>query len=201
MKPKKITKLQILECQGYTKEEAFKDLPFNPCSPLIKGHNITGAWKKAGKPVIGSVIFRRWIVLELMKRTKSTPGYGVYIVLSPPKEDTRTKPFAIINNKVEGIREWKFVYQIREDELKVRFEDDENAEIRLITPGPVVETCERKDEAIERMKKLISENRKSYSLIPVKIPNVTPIAAFGLYVPSVRAKKGTFIACGINKED
>ena len=34
----------------------------------------------------------------------------------------------------------------------------------------------------------------------MKIPDIAPIAAFGIYTPSSGAKEGTFIACGINSD-
>ena len=36
--------LQIKECIGYTKDDAFKYLNFDPNHPLIKGTNCTQAW-------------------------------------------------------------------------------------------------------------------------------------------------------------
>lgn len=44
----------IKECQGYTKDEAFAFLKFNPNSPLIKGANATQAWNLAGRPMVGT---------------------------------------------------------------------------------------------------------------------------------------------------
>ena len=36
--------IKIKECTGYTKEEAFAGLRFDPNNPLIKGANATQAW-------------------------------------------------------------------------------------------------------------------------------------------------------------
>ena len=74
-------------------------------------------------------------------------------------------------------------------------------EISVTEPGLVVEVCDSKAEALDKMKKLITTTHKCYSILPVKVPNIAPIAAFGLYTPSSGAKEGTFIACGINKTE
>ena len=51
--------LKIVECKGYTKEEAFANLRFDPNSPIIPGTNATQAWNRAGKPIPGSLDFKR----------------------------------------------------------------------------------------------------------------------------------------------
>ncbi len=209
-------KLKIIECKGYTKDEAFKNLNFDPNSVVISGANATQAWAKAGKPVIGSVAFKRFIIQQLEDKTKNQPGYGVHIVLDPPVQDIRKRPYTIINNKVSGTREWKFIYQIREDILDLNIlstptiDDDGNLvttdgeaaiDVSVVSPGMVVEVCSSKSEAVNKVKELITANRRSYTIVPVKVPDIAPIAAFGIYTPSSGAKEGTFIACGIDREE
>lgn len=206
--------LKMIECRGFTKDEAFKDLNFDPNNPVIPGVNATQAWNKAGSPIPGTVDFKRFITLQLEEKTKYKPGYGIHIVLSPPVRDIRRRPYSIINNKTAGTREWTFKYYIREDMLDVTWLDDyeqnedgeivqadtESMEITVTQPGPVVEICDSKAEALRKMKDLITATHKCYSILPVKVPNITPVAAFGLYTPSNGAKEGIFLACGINKE-
>ena len=207
--------LKIVECKGYTKEEAFAHLHFDPNSPVIPGVNATQAWHKAGSPIVGSQAFKQFITQQLEWKTKNKPGYGIHIVLSPSKRDIRNRPYTIINNKTEGTREWQFVYQIREDVLDINWEvepeydDDgemipgtgEGAEISVMETGRIVDVCASKADACKRVKELITATHKCYSILPVKVPNIAPIAAFGIYTPSSNAKEGTFIACGIDKED
>lgn len=207
--------LKIVECKGFTKDEAFANLNFDPNSPVIPGTNATQAWHKAGKPNVNTQEFKRFITQQLEDKTKNEPGFGIHIVLEAPIKDIRRRPYTVINNKVVGTRDWKFVYQIREDVLDVNWlaepeynEDgdlvpgtEEQMEISVVEPGLVVEVCESKAEAFEKMKKLITTTHKCYSILPVKVPNIAPIAAFGIYTPSSGAKEGTFIACGINKEE
>jgi len=205
--------LQIIECQGYTKEEAFAPLEFDPDSPMIPGVNATYAWYKAGKPNINTVNFRRFIVEQLEKKTKNEPGFGVYIMLKQPVKDIRKKPFTIVNCKTETTRKWKIIYQIREDDLSIKYlkepiydeygeltdESQDSMEIAINKMGLIVDTCESKADALTKIKELITSTHKCYSLIPVKVPDVTSVAAFGFYTPSANAKKGIFIACGYNK--
>ena len=207
--------LKIVECKGYTKEEAFANLRFDPNSPIIPGTNATQAWNRAGKPIPGSLDFKRFVTQQLEEKTKSKPGFGIHIVLDPPIKDVRRRPYTVINNKATGTREWKFVYEIREDILDVNWlanpsiDEDGNMtqvgedvmEISVVEPGLVVEVCESKSEALEKMKELITQTHKCYSILPIKVPDIAPIAAFGIYTPSSGSKEGTFIACGINKED
>lgn len=200
--------LKIVECKGFSKEEAFASLKFDPDSPVVQGCNATQAWTKAGKPVPGTKDFKLFAIEQLEKKTKNEPGYGIYIVIDSPKEDIRLRPYTIINNKTEEIRNWTLTYIIREDKLSItssgeETEDDaENiADIWVVEPGLVVAKCFSKSEAIEKVKELITQTHKNYSIIPIKTTNITPIAAFGLYTPSNNAKKGTFFAIGIDKEE
>lgn len=203
-----MNRLKIIECQGYTKEEAFKELSFNPNSPVIAGSNATQAWKQAGSPNINSMEFKRFIAQQLDVKTKNQPGFGVHIVLDAPVPDVRTRPYEIFNNKAFATRDWKFVYQIREDVLHVEnsSKEDDNGEmqdvveISVIEPGKVVEECDSKQKALQKAKELTAKTKKSYSILAVKIPDIAPISAFCVYTPSSNAKKGTFIACGINEE-
>jgi hypothetical protein len=194
----------IKECQGYTKEEAFANLRFNPNSPIIKGANATQAWNLAGRPTIGTAKFKQFAIEQLADKTKFAPGYGIHIVLDSNMEDKRKRPYSVINNKTIGTREWKFKYQIREDIITVEqteYSDDETGlNITVAERGMVVEECDSKAEALEIAKQLTAINHKDYSIVAIKVPDIAPISAFVLYTPSKNAKMGTFIACGINEE-
>lgn len=193
----------IKECQGYTKEEAFAGLRFDPNSPLIKGANATQAWNLAGRPTIGTTKFKQFVVEQLADKTKFEPGYGIHIVMDASVEDKRKRPYTVINNKTIGTREWKFKYQIREDVIdfeEIETEDYQDVSITVAERGMVIEECDSKAEALEIAKKLTTLNHKNYSVVAIKVPDKSPISAFVLYTPSKNAKVGTFIACGINGE-
>ena len=71
--------LKIIECKGYTKEEAFAGLNFDPNNEIIPGVNATQAWNKAGRPIVGSVAFKRFITEELEKKVEvSVDGETVF---------------------------------------------------------------------------------------------------------------------------
>ena len=193
----------IKECQGYTKDEAFASLKFNPNSPLIKGANATQAWNLAGRPMIGTTKFKQFVVEQLADKTKFAPGYGIHIVMDSNVEDKRKRPYSVINNKTIGTREWKFKYQIREDLIDfniIESDGDEDAIITVAERGMVIEECDSKAEALEIAKRLTTQNHKNYSIVAIKVPDKSPISAFVLYTPSKNARVGTFIACGINSE-
>ena len=205
--------LKIKECSGFTKEEAFKDLKFNPDCPLIKGSNATQAWIKYGQPFPGTMEFKRFASQQLTEKTKLQPGYGLHIVLETPTVDTRKRPYTIINNKTETTREWSFVYFIREDELELstlptkdideygdEIEGAEEIDVSIVKMGRIVDQCDSKAKAIQRMKDLTSKNHKDYSALAVKVPDVNPIAAYSVYTPGANTKEGKFIAFGIDAE-
>lgn len=207
--------LKIVECRGFTKDEAFANLNFDPNSPVIPGTNATQAWNKAGKPIPGTVDFKRFVTQQLEEKTKNAPGYGIHIVLDPPIKDVRKRPYTIVNNKATGTREWKFQYWIREDKLDITWftepkydeydgsieSTEEQFAINVVEPGLIVEVCDSKAKALEIAKERTAKTHKCHSIIAVKVPNIAPIAAYCLYTPSASAKEGTFIACGINKVD
>jgi hypothetical protein len=193
----------IKECQGYTKDEAFASLKFNPNSPLIKGANATQAWNLAGRPMIGTTRFKQFVVEQLADKTKFAPGYGIHIVMDSNVEDKRKRPYSVINNKTIGTREWKFKYQIREDLINfdvIESDGYEDVNITVAERGMVIEECDSKAEALEIAKRLTTQNHKNYSIVAIKVPDKSPISAFVLYTPSKNARVGTFIACGINSE-
>lgn len=207
--------LKIVECKGFTKDEAFANLNFDPNSSVIPGVNATQAWTRAGKPNVNSLEFKRFVIEQLEEKVKNKPGFGIHIVIEPPIKDIRRRPYTVVNCKAVATREWKIVYYIREDKLDINYlkepiydefgeltsESEESMEVSIVKPGEIVEVCESKAEALAKMKELISATHKCYSILVVKEPNIAPIAAFGFYTPSANAKEGLFIACGFDKEE
>lgn len=190
--------LKIKECKGYTTQEAFKDLNFVADDPLIKS-NVTNSWFNAGKPYPGTTAFKLWATKILDKRTRTLPGKGLYIVIRPPIPDTRRLPFTVVNDRERTVKKWVRIYQIREDLISLRTEGNE-ASISIREEGPIVAECPLKKDAIEKMKELTIQNHKSYSLLCVKIPAENRISAVCVYTPSKKARKGKYIAFGINAE-
>lgn len=208
-----MSSLKIKECKGFTKDEAFANLDFIPHHQAISGANCTQAWNKAGRPLPGTKDFKIFAVEQLAEKTKNAPGFGLYIVLDSPSPDTRRRPYSIINNVVDGTREWTFKYLIFQadiicSEFPITSTDDNGDIIKegtFIEPtitkyGEVVEIVDSKAEAFARVKDLTSENRKSYAFYAVKVPDKMPIAGYSIYTPAQGTKIGTFIAFGYNEE-
>lgn len=206
-----INNIKIKECKGFTKSEAFADLNFDPDCSLIKGANATRAWVLYGKPFPGTEDFRKFAEQQLIEKTKLKPGYGLHIIMENPVLDNRNRPYTVINNKTKSSREWKFVYLIREDQIKLsniprKYIDEDGIEVNdtetdvsIIKVGKIVDQCSSKSSAIERMKELTIKNHKDYSALAVKVPDVNPIAAHSIYTPGVNTKEGRFVAFGIDK--
>lgn len=205
--------LKIIECHGFTREEAFRDLHFDPACLAIRGNNATQAWVKYGKPIPGTLEFKKFVSQQLMEKTKGVPGLGLHIVLEQPVQDTRRRPYTIINMIGKGTREWILKYQIREDDIVVDtipsksvdydgtlMKDAEIPDINVAKIGPVVAECDSKAAAIYKAKQLTTLTHKNYSIIPVKVPDKTPISAFTLYTPAVNTKEGIYIAFGIDRD-
>ena len=205
-------KLKIVECHGYTREEAFKDLNFDPACAAIRGNNATQAWIKYGKPIPGTLEFKRFVSQQLMEKTKCVPGLGLHIVLEQPVQDTRKRPYMLVNMIGKGTREWILKYEVREDDIIVDslpsksvdfdgtlVDGEEVPDISIAHVGPVIAVCDSKALAIAEAKRLTTLKRRNYSVIPVKVPDKTPISAFTLYTPASNTKEGIFIAFGIDK--
>ena len=186
--------LKIVECHGYTRDEAFKDLRFDPACSAIRGNNATQAWVKYGKPIPGTLEFRRFVSQQLM-------------------EDTRKRPYTLVNMIGKGTREWILKYQIREDEIVINsipskgvdydgelIDEEEIPDVSIAKIGPVIEECDSKAEAIMEAKRLTALTHRNYSIIPIKVPDKTPVSAFTLYTPASRTKEGVYVAFGFDRE-
>lgn len=187
--------LQIVECKGYNREEAFKDLDFKPT--VFKGSNATFAWRLAGCPIPGSEDFKKWAIEQLNNKTQGIAGFGLYIITEPYNPDYRLTPCKIINNKTVGISSWHIKYWVREDELDI----DKDGIINVTKVGQLLAVCDKKHEAIEFAKEYTSKTHKNCSFLRVKVPDNNFVSGYSIYSPGAAAKKGTFIAFGYNKID
>ena len=204
--------LKIIECKGYTKEEAFAELDFDPNHPAIPGCNATQAWNKAGKPIPGTLDFKRFVIQQLAEKTKSVPGLGIHIVIESPIKDTKKRPYTVINKKTEGVRDWHYSYFIQEAELSVNelptletdidgnvIQGEKEIDITILNRGAVVDITDNKADALQRVKELTTQTHKDYAILVVQTPDISPIAGYSIYTPSAGTKKGTWIAAGYNK--
>lgn len=205
--------MKVQECKGFTKEEAFADLDFIPNYIAIPGTNCTQAWNKVGRPLPGTTDFKVFAAEQLAEKTKNVPGLGLYIVVDPPVQDTRRRPYTVINKVVGGTREWAIKYLIFEadiilDEFPTTTTDDNGDIVRdssftepaIAEYGKIINIVDSKALALSTVKDLTAKNKKSYAFFAVKVPDRTPIAGYSIYTPSAGTKEGTYIAFGFNKE-
>ena len=189
----------IKEAQGYSKEKAFATTGLEV--DVDKLRNATISWKKAGAPVSGKAL--QEFAAAYIKEKKA---YGIYLVINPASDDTRRRPYTVINEVTKGKRKTTTVYQVKHADLKLTSKeveglDEEGNEITtkevtatVSNKGAVEGRAAKKDQALALMKDLIKENRKDYVIEIVKeVTEGQPYAAYGVYTPSKQAEVGKFI--------
>lgn len=189
--------MRITEAQGYNKEKAFETTGLE--ADVKRLTNATILWKKAGAPLSGKKLndfFTDYI--------KTKKVYGAYVVVENAVDDTRERPYSVINEATVGKRKYTTVYQVKPAEFKVQYElvtDEETGEevkvpsnVTVVATGSVEGRASKKDVAIKLMKTLIKENRQPYVVELVKeVTEGQKYAAYGQYTPSKSAELGKFI--------
>lgn len=187
--------MKIAEAQGYSKQKAFETTGFEIDFERLK--NATQSWKKVGAPLSGKKLNE-----FLEAYTKSNKVSGVYIVVESASDDTRERPYKVINEATKGKRKSKTTYQVKEAELKVKYhntKDEEGndvlvPEVTVVSSGKVEGRAPKKDQAVKLMKDLIKQNKKNYVIEIVKeITEGQKFAAYGEYTPSKSAEVGKFL--------
>lgn len=124
------------------------------------------------------------------------------MVIEAASDDTRLRPYSVINEVTTGKRKTTTFYQVIEAELKVKTktvtneagEEVEKHEVEVLDLGAVATKAERKDTAMKAMKELIEENKRNYAIKIVKeVTDGQPYAGYGIYTPSKSAKQGKFM--------
>ena len=123
--------MRTVEAQGYNKEKALEATGLDVQLDMLK--NATQAWKKAGSPLSTKAL--NAFMSEYMKKNKVV---GSYIVVDSASDDTRLRPYSVINETTIGKRKAITVYQIKEAELAVKL----NTEKRTVTNKETGETSE-----------------------------------------------------------
>lgn len=187
--------MRILEVEGYSKEKAFQETGFDVNLKNIR--NATSLWKDAGSP-IGDKKLKDFV--EDYVQRKRVPGG--YIVVEPASDDTRMRPYKVINETTKGKRKSTTVYQVKEAQFDIKTKTVENEEgekvetndVKVLSTGAVEARAGKKDEAVKLMKSLIKENKKDYVIEIVKeITTGQKYASYGIYTPSKNAEKGKFL--------
>lgn len=187
--------MKTVEVQGYSKQKAFEAAKLDVDMEMLK--NATQAWKKAGSPM-NTKELNKFMAAYL----KDKKAVGAYLVVEPSSDDTRLRPYTVINETTRGKRKTTTVYQVKEAEFKVKYVtevDEEGTEkqvpiVNVIGVGAVEGKADRKDQAFKLMKELIEENKKDYIVEIVKeVTEGQKYAGYGQYTPSKSAKLGKFM--------
>lgn len=192
---KKLMIMKSVEIKGYSKTKAYEATGLDVEFEFLK--NATQAWKKAGSPMKTKDL-NAFMAAYLTKNKLM----GAYLVIDPASDDTRLRPYTVINEVTKGKRKTTTFYQIIEADLKVKTktvtneegEEKEVHEVEVLSEGVVAGKNERKDAAVKLMKELIAENQKTYAIkITKEVTEGQPYAAYGVYTPSKSAKEGKFM--------
>lgn len=187
--------MQVKEANGYSREKALEAAGLDIELERLK--NATQAWKKAGSPMNQKVLST-----FMATYIKDKKAVGAYIVVEPSSDDTRLRPYSVINEVTKGKRKATTTYQIKEADLKVKYNkvlaedgtETEVPEVTVLSTGAVEGRAGKKDAAFKLMKELIEQNNKNYVVEIVKeITDGQKYAGFGLYTPSKSAHMGKFI--------
>ena len=188
--------MKIVEAQGFSKEKAIEKVGLD-VDLLGRLKNATQKWKKQGAP-LNSKDLRKFMELYV----KDNKAVGAYIVVESSTDDTRTRPYTVINEVTTGKRKTKTSYQIKEGTFKVKYNTVTNEEgveekvpvVEVLNLGAVEGKAEKKDLAMKKMKELIAANEKDYVIEIVKeVSEGQKYAAYGQYTPSKSAKEGKFV--------
>jgi len=187
--------MKIVEAQGYSKDKALKTTNLDVELDDLK--NATQSWKKKGSPISSRDLNK--FMADYIKDNKVV---GAYIVVDASADDSRLRPYSVINEATHGKRKKKTTYQIKEASFKVKHTTGVDAEgktieiatAEVLTLGAVEGKAEKKDAAIRQMKDLIEANKKDYVIeIVSEVVEGQRYAAYGQYTPSKSAKMGKFI--------
>jgi len=185
----------VKETLGYSKVKAHESANVDVELEMMK--NATQAWKKAGSPMKTKDLNAFMAAYLLDKKVQ-----GAYLVIEAASDDTRLRPYSVINEVTKGKRKTTTFYQVTEADLKVKTktvvneegEEIQKHEVEVLALGAVEGKAERKDAAFKLMKELIEENKKDYAVKIVKeVTDGQPFAGYGIYTPSKSAKQGKFM--------
>jgi len=187
--------MKIVEAQGYSKEKALKSTNLEVELEDLK--NATQSWKRKGSPVNSKEL--KNFMENYIKEHKVM---GAYLVVDPATDDSRLRPYNVINEATHGKRKTKTTYQIKEGTFKTKERPVVNEEgetsvevtVEVLSVGAVEAKAEKKDVAVKKMKELIEANKKDYVIEIVKeVTEGQKYASYGKYTPSKSAKMGKFI--------
>lgn len=109
--------MKSVEAQGYNKAEALESTKLGVELDRLK--NATTAWKKAGSPLNTKELNK--FMAAYIKEKKAV---GAYLVIEAASDDTRIRPYSVINETTTGKRKTSTVYQIKPADFSVKYHTD-----------------------------------------------------------------------------
>lgn len=106
--------MKVVESQGYSKQKAYEATKLDTDLDMLK--NATQAWKKAGSPLNAKDLNE-----FLSTYIKNKKAVGAYLVVEAAVDDTRLRPYTVINEITAGRRKSKTVYQVKPAEFSVKY--------------------------------------------------------------------------------
>jgi len=168
--------MKTVEAVGYSKTKAFETTNLGVDLGMLK--NASLAWKKAGSP-----INTRELNKFMENYIKDKKAVGAYIVIEAAADDTRLRPYNVINEVTNGKRKSTTTYQIKEADFVVKYtkatkivvnkETGEEKVVDILTPyhkETITVTSKTKDE--ETGEVLEIEKEKEIDVTDVTIHNV-----------------------------
>lgn len=193
--------MKTVEAQGYNKQKAYEAAGLDVDLEMFK--NATLAWKKAGSP------------LNTKKLNEFMAGYlkgkkavGAYLVIEASSDDTRLRPYSVINETTTGKRKTTTVYQIKEAEVAVKYhtekkivvdkETGEEKEVEFQTPyRKETITVETKDketgEVTSKLKEVDVPEVKVLSVGAVEAQAPRKDLALKMMKDLIEANKKTYV--------
>lgn len=102
---------RTIEIEAYSAQEAQIQGPF---AAYAIGANCTQAWKKAGCPMEPETL-NEFMEMQLEKKTKFSPGIGLYIILENGYKNKSVRPYKFKNLKVKPYQKLKKTYLLVDD--------------------------------------------------------------------------------------
>lgn len=183
------------EVNGYSKQKAYEKTELSVEFEMLK--NATQAWKKAGAPIRS-----KDLTAFMAAYLKDKKAAGAYIVVDAASDDTRLRPYAVLNEVTTGKRKTKTFYHVTEADVKfkektVTYEGGVEGTVLVGSAsnlGATIAKYDKKNDAIKGMKELIEAENRDYVIeIKKDVVEGQPFAAYGKYTPSKSAKEGKFI--------
>ena len=181
-------KLKIVKAKGFTKEQAIQDSGLGEV--LDVKFDATQAWKKEGTPDAASTYFKAFAEEYIAKKIKNIEGVGFTVTVEAGVQDSRERPYKVINHPTDSARKYTTYYEGL---------IDGNSEG---TTGTIVFKADDKASAEKKAKEYMTEHR--HSRIVVRLVKLVtegkPVALVVEYAPSAGATEGTYIVFGIERE-